>query len=123
MSKNYAFALLYFLLATSKTQFKLFLVDFLSRTFSGAIFLLFCLTSGRHRWPLLIKQKELNYTSGQRWFWCEKRIKGRGSGGGRATAFCPSRPGLNHSTNLGFFRFKIAVHLFSLSIGLFPITC
>ena len=37
----------------------------------------------------------------------------------RVTAFCPSRPGLNFGTDLGFFHFRIADNLFLLGIGLF----
>ena len=45
-----------------------------------------------------------------------------GSGGG-AMAFCLGRPGSNPGLEFGFFQFRIAVNLFSLSVGLFLITC
>ena len=48
------------------------------------------------------------------------------SGGGtcgRMTAFCLGRPGLNPGTDLGFFKFRIAVIPISLGVRLFLITC
>ena len=57
MSKNYAFALLYFLLATSKTQFKLFLVDFLKQNFQWRNFSSF-LSDQRKTQMAIIDQTE-----------------------------------------------------------------
>ena len=49
----------------------------------------------------------------------ERQQLGRGGGpGGRAIAFCSSRPDLNSEMAFGFFRLIVAVFLFSLGFGL-----
>ena len=49
---------------------------------------------------------------------CLTKIPGSGGGAsGRAMALCPSRPGSNPGTNLGFFQFHTAVNRFSVGDG------
>ena len=46
-------------------------------------------------------------------------IESGGGASGRATAICLGRPGLSPRGDIGFFQFRIAVHPFSLDVGLF----